>query len=119
MHDYLLENTPAVEKDAKDSGKGIGSGLGDGVLEQTPYAVSQVRNMMAMIQAELNKGVVMPTIRTINASAGAGSGSGAENGKDLNVNVSMSMDGKVLTKAQGEYIDSGIGAQIDRIERYG
>ncbi len=119
MHDYLLENTPALEKEAKDSGKGIGSGLGDGVLEQTPYAVSQVRNMMALMQAELNKGVVMPTIRTINASAGAGSGSGAENGKDLNVNVSMSMDGKVLTRSQSSYISDDMGARVDRIEKYG
>lgn len=65
----------------------------------------------------MNKGIVMPTI-PVSIKRNTSSGSPLAEGSDLNVNVNMSMDGKTLSKAQGEYISDEIGSRVDRIEKY-
>lgn len=116
MSDYLIENTPAVETDAETSGENIPLAFGNGVINETPYAVSSVQAMMASMQAELNRGLVMPSVTGGAQYTGGTSGSA---GSGSSITVPMSIDGKNFGTATASYSSSAMGKLLARAEKYG
>lgn len=116
MSDYLIENTPAVETDAETSGENIPLAFGNGVINETPYAVSSVQAMMASMQAELNRGLVMPSVTGGAQYAGGTAGSA---GSGSSITVPMSVDGKTFATATASYASGAMGKLLARAEKYG
>lgn len=107
---------PGYEIGALTSGKNIAMEMSNGIDENAHYAVESVASMMADMQAELNRGLKMPTLRNpatnlpLITPAYAGTQS---------VNVSLGMDGRTFGKATVPYTSESLGAAIDRYETYG
>ena len=103
-------------EDSQTIGGNIAVAIGNGVDEKADVAVSAVSRLMSSMQAELNRGLTMPTIRQ-NTSTIAGSTVYA--GTTQNTNVSLTLDGRTLGRTTVEYNSASLGAEIDRYETYG
>lgn len=116
--DYWYEHIFGDEEDLMSkidtTGKDMVSGLSDSIDTNAYLAVNSVRNMMASMQAELNRGLKGPTISggtatTTSSTRYAGTGGSA----------TITLDGKNVGEGMVDYNSDAMGAKLARVETYG
>lgn len=117
--DYWYEHFFGDEEDLLSrigtTGKNMVVGLSDSIDLNSGLVTAAIKRLMADAQAELNKGLVMPSIST-----GSGSSLGTTRYASSGVSsVTLSLDGKTLGKTTATYLSSAMGEAVARAEAYG
>lgn len=116
--DYWYEHIFGDEEDLMSkidtTGRDMVSGLSDSIDTNAYLAVNSVRNMMASMQAELNRGLKGPTI-----SGGTATQTSSTRYAGTGGSATINLDGKTVGEGMVDYNSDAMGAKLARVETYG
>lgn len=111
--DFYDEMESGFSSIGTTAGKSLCMSLGDAVTDNEAYVVSRVRQMMASMQSELNRGYTLPRISLPTLTPTTGTAL-ASSGK-----TTIALDGKALGEASAQYNSAAMGEKLTRAELYG
>lgn len=105
---------PGYSFDAETTGEDIATGIKTGMENKEHTLISEVSSIMASMQAEASKGIVIPIKTENQTSTASKSNTGTQGGS-----VTLALDGKSVGSTTYPYISTSMGLALARTETYG
>lgn len=105
---------PGYSFDAETTGEDIATGIKTGMENKEHTLISEVSSIMASMQAEASKGIVIPIKTENQTSTASKSNTGTQGGS-----VTLALDGKNVGSTTYPYISTSMGLALARTETYG